>query len=154
MQRDKKTEDLEKILQSVHRENMTDFFTENKDEIITSDRPFADYMRDVISKKGIKRQDIFLNADIPERYGYKLLNEEKHTKQRDVILRICYGAHFTLEETQQALQLYGMPKLYVRVPRDVVLMVAFNTRPGSVIDVCTILRKENMEPLRTSGSQE
>lgn len=33
-----------------------------------------------------------MKADIPERYGYKLLSGEKHTRQRDVILRICYAA--------------------------------------------------------------
>ena len=49
---------------------------------------------------------VFLKADIPERYGYKLLSGEKHTKQRDVILRICYAAEFTLKETQRALRKY------------------------------------------------
>ena len=28
-------------------------------------------------------------AGVPERYGYKLISGEKHTIQRDVILRLC-----------------------------------------------------------------
>ena len=65
-------------------------------------------------------------ADIPERYGYKLISEEKRTKQRDIILRLCYAAHFTLEETQKALKMYDMPMLYSKVKRDALLMIVFN----------------------------
>ena len=97
---------------------------------------------------------VFLKADIPERYGYKLLSGEKRTKQRDVILRICYGAELSLEETQSALEKYELPKLYAKIPRDALLMIAFNERPGTVLDVNEILQKNGMSPLRTSGVQE
>ena len=93
-------------------------------------------------------------ADIPERYGYKLISEEKHTRQRDVILRLCYAAHFTLDETQQALRIYGMPELYARFERDALLMIAFNERPGSIIEVNAFLKSHILPPLRTTGVQE
>ena len=38
-------------------------------------------------------------------------------------------------------------------PRDALIMACFNTRPGSVIDVNEILRKNKMEVLRPSGVQ-
>ncbi len=66
---------------------------------------------------------MFLKADIPERYGYKLLSGEKRTKQRDVILRICYAAEFTLQEIQRVLKKYEMPQLYAEIPRDALLML-------------------------------
>ncbi|MCR5793395.1 MAG: hypothetical protein K6G65_09525, partial [Lachnospiraceae bacterium] len=97
---------------------------------------------------------VFIQADIPERYGYKLLSGEKRTKRRDVILRICYAAGLSLEETQRALRKYGMPELYAKVPRDALLMIIFRERPGSVIDVNEILKLKGMESLRTSGLQE
>jgi hypothetical protein len=105
-------------------------------------------------EKGITQQIAFLKADIPERYGYKLLSGEKHTRQRDIILRICYAAEFTLKETQRALRKYGMPELYAKIPRDALLMIAFNERPGSIIDVNALLKENGMEALRTSGIQE
>lgn len=92
----------------------------------------------------MKQRDIFLWADITERYGYKLISEEKRTRQRDVILRICYAAEFTLEETQRALRIYGMPQLYEDISRDVILMVCFRDRPGSVNDVNAVLQKLNI----------
>ena len=47
-----------------------------------------------------------------------------------------------------------MPELYAKIPRDAILMIAFNERPGSIIDVNTFLKENGMEPLRTSGVQE
>ena len=111
-------------------------------------------VKSVLREKGITQQIAFLKADIPERYGYKLLSGEKHTRQRDVILRICYASGFTLKETQRALRKYGMPELYAKISRDAMIMIAFNERPGSIIDVNALLKKHGMEPLRTSGIQE
>ena len=84
----------------------------------------------------------------------KLLNGEKRTKQRDVILRICYAAEFSLQETQRALKEYEMPTLYAKKPRDAFMMIVFNERPGSIIDVNELLKRNGMEPLRTSGLQD
>ena len=120
----------------------------------TSTSSFSFYIKDILSKKGITQQTVFLKADIPERYGYKLLSGEKHTRQRDVILRICYSAELSLDETQRALKKYQMPELYAKIPRDALIMIIFNERPGSIIEVNAILKKNGMEPLRTSGVQE
>ena len=150
----KNTEELEKILGFTHVTKIKDYLTDNAESIITSDRPFSDYIRRIIKEKGLKQQDVFLDADIPERYGYKLITEEKHTRQRDVILRLCYAAHMTLEETQRALKYYRMPELYAKIPRDALIMIAFNERPGSIIDVNSFLKSNGMDVIRSSGVQE
>ena len=111
-------------------------------------------MLERIKEKELKQQDIFIDADIPERYGYKLISEEKRTKQRDVILRVCYASKLNLSETQKALKIYGMPLLYAKVPRDACIMVAFNERPGNILDVNQFLKDNGMAVLRPSGTQE
>ena len=151
---EKDTLELDHVLGKTHLSEVTEYFKENADSILSGDRPFSDYMKTIIKRKKLKHQEVFLWADIPERYGYKLLSEEKRTKQRDVILRLCYAAEFTLEETQRALRIYEMPQLYSKIQRDALLMVCFNERPGSIIDVNAFLKKHQMEPLRTSGIQE
>ena len=112
---------------------------------------FADYMRSVFKQKNLSQKEIFLQADIPERYGFKLISQEKRTRQRDIILRICYAAHFTLEETQKSLRLYRMPELYTEFPRDVVIMTALEERPGDIIDVNALLKSKGMDVLRECG---
>ena len=129
---EKETEELKKILKNTHPDEISVFYKEN----------------------GVSQQDAFLNADVPERYGYKLLTGEKRTRQRDVILRICFGAGLTLDETQKALRKYGMPELYAKVPRDALLMTIFNRRPDSIIEVNRLLMKNKLQPLKTSGNQE
>ncbi len=150
----KKTEDLEKILGSTHIDKFNEYISDNKDSILSSERPFSEYIRGKIKEKGLLQQDVFLDADIPEGYGYKLITEEKHTRQRDIILRLCYAAKLSLDETQKALKYYRMPELYAKIPRDALIMVAFNERPGSIIDVNSFLKSNGMDVLRSSGVQE
>lgn len=151
---EKDTFELESVLGSTHINNFEKYCKENKESILTDDKAFTVYFKELFRKKGLTQQVVFLKADIPERYGYKLMSGEKRTKQRDIILRICYAAEFSLEETQRALSKYEMPKLYAKIPRDALLMIIFNERPGSIIDVNELLIANGMAPLRTSGVQE
>ena len=114
-----------------------------------SSRPFTDYMRMKFQEKDISQQNVFLAADLPERYGYKLISGEKRTLQRDVILRICLAAEFRLEEVQEALVLYGMAPLHARIPRDCAFIVAFSNRIYDIHDVDAILRENDLPPFLT-----
>lgn len=151
---EKCTVELENVLGSIHTKDFLEYCKENKDSVNDDEYAFVEYFKGLFREKGVTQQNVFLKADIPERYGYKLLSGEKRTKQRDIILRICYAAEFSLKETQRALKKYKMPELYAKIPRDALLMIAFNERPGSILDVNDLLAKNNMMPLRTCGSQE
>ena len=150
----KNTRELENILKSAHAKDFEAFYESNKESLMTEQASFSTYMKDLIKEKKMTQQSVFLKADIPERYGYKILSGEKHTKQRDTILRICYAAELTLGETQEALKKYEMPQLYAKIPRDALLMIVFNDRPGSIIDVNELLKRYGLESLRTSGFYE
>jgi hypothetical protein len=125
---------LENILGSTHSKNFELFRKIHKESLINEEDAFSTYVKDLIKSRGLTQQNVFLKADIPERYGYKILSGEKHTRQRDIILRICYAADFSTDETQKALKKYKMPQLYPKIPRDALLMIIFNERPGSIID--------------------
>lgn len=150
----KSTDELEKILGKTHMSDISDYLGNNEKSIINNEYAFHNYVRELIKKKNLRQQDVYLAADIPEKYGYKLLSGEKRTRQRDVILRLCYAAEFDLNETQKALKLYRMPELYAKIPRDAVIMIAINERPGSIIDVNAFLKKNGMDILRPSGVQD
>lgn len=87
---------------------------------------------------------MFIAADLSDRYGYKLISEQKHTVRRDIILRICLAAEFHLDEAQEALILYGMAPMYERFPRDAAFIVAFNNRIFDIHDVETFLRDNGL----------
>lgn len=151
---EKNTDELEKVLRSAHPEDFMEFVSENRNSFSAEKGSFSEYIKAVFKKNNILQQTVFLEADIPEGYGYKLVSEQKHTKQRDVILRLCYAGKLTLDETQKALRLYEMPELYAKKPRDAFIMVCFNERPGTILDVNLYLKKCGVDPLRSSGVQE
>lgn len=147
-------EGLEVRLRKLKTGEFERFMEKHKDEFILNEKEFEIFMKDTIATKGIQLKDVFIRADIPEKYGYKLLSGEKRTRQRDIILRLCYASEMSVDETQYAMKLYGMPELFASVPRDAIIMVCFNERPGSVIEVNTILKEHKFQALRTSGMQE
>ena len=151
--REKNTSELENVLGSTHVTEFQTYCRENQ-ESIQAAADFRAYMKEQIHAAGMTQQRVFLEADIPERYGYKLLSGEKHTRRRDVILRICYAARMPLEETQRALRKYQLPELYAKLPRDALLMLAFHQRPGDLSDVCDLLESNGFPPLQEAGVLE
>ncbi len=150
----KATTELDSVLQKTKPEDIDSYLKEEQQNLAEENHPFASYMRNLFREKGFRQQEIFLKADIPEKYGYRLVAETKRTRQRDYILRICLSAELELNETQRALKLYGMTELYSRIPRDAVLMIAFNTGTYEIEDVNKMLREHEMEPLKSCDSQE
>ena len=118
-----------------------------RDALLPEGREFAVYMRQKLREKDILQQELFLAADLSENYGYKLIAQEKHTRSRDVILRLCIAARLTPEETREALTLYGMAPLHGRIARDVVLLAAMAAGMRDIHDADALLRKHDLAPL-------
>lgn len=148
------TDELEQILSGTPPEDIGRFLEDNASELILEERAFTSYMRRRFQDHGVKPQEVFDRADLPQRYGYRIISGEKHTKQRDFILRICFAANFTLQETQRALQIYGMSRLYARLPRDAVLILAMTQGITDLKKVNEMLTSHHMPPLKNSGDKE
>ena len=148
----KTTKELEGILLNAHSHNIENIIENNKSELVKKD--FSDYFKDLLLSKNITQQKLFIDADISEKYGYKLISGEKHTNQRDTILRLCYAGHLNVEETNRALTLYGMAPFYARDRRDALLILAFNDRVGDILDLNEYLIKNSEKPLKNSGSRD
>lgn len=151
---EKSTYELEQVLACTHMSEFDKFIHSNKLSLQNESNDFYSYMKGIFKEKKLTQQMIYLRADIPEGYGYKLLCGEKRTKQRDVILRICYAAEFTLEEVQRALKKYRMAQLYVKIPRDALLMIAFNEHSGDINDVNKMLAGNGFAALKSCGTVE
>ena len=148
---EKTTRELEDILLNSHSDQIDDYFLDESKEFLNTS--FGDYFRDVLLTKKISQKVLFTDADISDKYGYKLISGEKHTNQRDVIIRLCYAGDFTLVETQRALKLYGMAPLYARIKRDALLITAFNEKKKNIIDLNHYLKKNGEKPLKGSGQE-
>lgn len=138
---------LNEALRRLRPEELPEFLERQREEMITSPHPFGDYMRQKCREKGILQQNVFLAADLSENYGYKLISGEKHTRQRDTILRLCLAARFRAEEVQEALILYGMAPLHGRFPRDAVLFVALENGMHDLCEINGLLKACGQAPL-------
>ncbi len=138
---------LGEALQGLRAEELDGFLEEHASEMITGPRPFAAYMRRKIREKGLLQQNVFLAADLSEGFGYKLIADEKHTRQRDLILRLCIAARFRPEEAQEALLRCGMAPLWRRLPRDAVLLAAFGSGIQDLQEVNRLLERYGHRPL-------
>lgn len=114
-------------------------------------KAFCDFFIKKIKEKKLKQNYICRVANISYKYGNKIINGSKTTKERDTILRLCYAAELTLSDVRKCLMLYGMAPLYSHFKRDAILIDAFRTRPGEIDDInkilkdagCTILKEKS-----------
>ena len=84
---DKDTTNLMDALQNARPSDMHEYIQEQFEE---GEPDFPGYINMLLSQKGLKRQDVLIKANLPQKYGYKLLSGESHTTDRDKILRICF----------------------------------------------------------------
>ena len=125
---EKKTADLDALLETMRPDQAAEFFEVNREDMADEGKAFYYYMKNAFDAKSLKLKDIYSFAGVSESWGEKILRMEKHTKNRDLIIRFCIAGHFSLRETNRALKLYGMTPLYSRNKRDVCIILAINNR--------------------------
>ena len=110
-------------------------------------KAFYYYVKNVLAEKNIKLKDVYSFAGESESYGSKIISMEKHTTNRDLIIRLCIAGHFSWDEINKALKLYGMNELYARDPRDVCIMVAVKNRKYDLAEIDDMLISQGLKKL-------
>lgn len=142
----KTTQHLNEVLLSSDTGDIDSYLKKYSDKL-TDERSFTDFMREHFVSHGRPQRDVFIAANIPEKFGYSIISGEKHTKQRDIIIKLCLAGHFTLPEIQSALKLYGMSELYSRSGRDACIIIAANRSIYEISDVDDLLAAHGFEIL-------
>lgn len=146
----KDTRDLDKELEQISPDKIGDYLRDNEKYLGCGDKAFYYYFKDVVDNKCIRLKDIYLQAGVTESYGSKIVTMEKHTKNRDLIIRLCIAAHFNLYEINRALKLYGFNALYSKDQRDACIIVAVNNRIYEFSSIDGILTGQDQSPLTGS----
>ena len=71
---EKNTKELTEVLGRTHLSEFDKYCRENKESLNTDKNAFSEYIKKLLKARKLTQQVVFLRADIPERYGYKLLN--------------------------------------------------------------------------------
>lgn len=101
----------------------------------------------MLSQRGVSRSTAIGNSGIEVHYGYQILSGLKKPG-RDKIICLCIGAGFSLNETQQALAIAELGKLYPKRMRDAVIVLAINNGINHAWKVNDILSEHGL-PLLT-----
>ena len=143
---EKPTDELNRMLENIKPDQLESYCKQNK-LYNPDEKTFYYFMKDVLDEKNIKLKDVYSFAGVTESYGSKILTMEKHTKDRDLIIRFCIAGHFNLIETNKALKLYGLNELYSKDKRDAVLIVAISNRIYDFGEIDEMLLKSELEKL-------
>lgn len=144
---EKSTDELDEILKRARPDQLDCYYADNKEYLAEGKKAFYYYMKDVIEAKNIMLKDIYSFVGVTESWGGKIITMERHTKNRDLIIRFCVAGHFTLEEINRALKLYGMNPLYSKDKRDACIIVAVNNRKYNLAEIDEILEKQGFGKL-------
>lgn len=144
---DKPTNELDEMLGNMKPDRLEEYFRNNAGFMAEGSKAFYYYMKNVLEAKNIMLKDVYSFAGVTESYGSKIVTMEKHTKNRDLILRMCIAGHFLLDEINRALKLYGMNPLYAKDRRDAAIIVAVNNRIYDLADIDEILERQGSSRL-------
>ena len=145
----KSTNELNDLLENMKPDQLDSYLKDNSKYMADEKKAFYYYMKDVLDEKNIKLKDVYSFAGVTESYGSKIVTMEKHTKDRDLIIRLCLAGHFNWDETNRALKLYGLSELYAKDPRDACIIVAVNNRIFDMYEIDEMLMKQGLKKLIT-----
>lgn len=138
------TEELLKILRNTHSvSDLNTYTTSLSDQKLY--HSFAEYMNEYIQSKHLIESELILSSQIQRTYAYQILNGSKNPG-RDKVLALCLAARMTYEETQRALTLADVGKLYAKRKRDSILIFSLDHQL-SVQQTNELLFEENEEIL-------
>ena len=144
---EKPTNELDEMLGSMKPGDLSFFYKDNSKYMADEKKAFYYYFKDVIESKNIFLKDVYSFAGVSESWGGKIVTMERHTKSRDLIIRLCVAGHFSLEELNRALKLYGMNPLYAKDKRDACLIVAINNRIYDLAELDELLENQGFTKL-------
>lgn len=139
---EKPTNELEKMLESMKPGELSSYYKDNSQYLADDKKAFYYYFKDVVESKNIFLKDIYSFAGVTESWGSKIITMEKHTRNRDLIIRLCIAGRFSIEEMNRALKLYGMNPLYAKDKRDACMIVAINNRIYDLSEIDDLLIRQ------------
>ena len=137
----KSTDELLKSLRSKH--DIEDFFKENASELIFDS--LSDMIVFYMKSKSLKKSEVVRRSMLGN-YAYNIINGDRKNPERDKLMMLCFGLALTADEANRLLKMSSNGELYVRNPRDLVLIYALDRRK-SVLDANTMLEEMGLDVL-------
>ena len=131
----------------VDRELVTQFLSEKNIEIVLSSpyKRAVDTVAHLADSKGLKRSQIFKQAELSENYGYQIFSGIR-VPERNKVIMLAFGMGLNLDETQKLLKCADYQTLYVKLPFDSIIVYGL-CKGLSVIEVNELLFEYGLSTL-------
>ncbi len=139
---EKSTEELLELLKS--KKTYEEFFEEEIGEFYFSS--ISEYLELLLTEKKLKKSDVILKGNLDKNYAYQIFNGNKTNPSRNKVLMLAFGMGLTLNETRKLLKIASLSDLYVRSPRDSIIMYCL-TKGHSLITCNEYLSDFSLEIL-------
>ena len=126
---EKSTGELLEILKS--KKTYEDFFEQEIEELYF--KSIREYLEILLKEKGLRKSEVILHGNLDKNYAYQIFNGNKTNPSRDKIIMLSFGMKLNLAETRKLLKIACQSDLYVRIPRDSVIIYCIN-KQLSIID--------------------
>ena len=113
----KKTTDLLNELND--STNIDKYLKNNESSII--DQNLSVHLCRIFEERSLSKSVVVRNSDINEVYAYQILSG-KRSPSRDKVIRLCIGADFSVDDTNQTLRIAGFTPLYPKFSRDSIII--------------------------------
>ncbi|MCI8537525.1 MAG: helix-turn-helix domain-containing protein [Oscillospiraceae bacterium] len=117
---------LDNALQSAA--DIEDYLARHAGNLLSQSLP--EHLQMLLSQKGLRRADVVRGSLLDRTYVYQIFSGDK-TPSRDKLIALAFGLGLSGQETQTMLKLSGNRELYVRDPRDALIL--FSIRRGKTI---------------------
>ncbi len=119
------------------------FYDKNKPYMIT--KTLAEQLSELANKAGIKKSEAIRRAELSEVYGYQIFSGVR-VPERGKLLCLALGMNLTLDQVQMLLRTAGYAPLYVKLPRDSVIIYGI-CKKNTVAEVNMMLFQYGFETL-------
>lgn len=137
----KTTDDLLTELKS--ERNIARYLKENEPHFV--DQRIGDYLDAFVAAKGLKKSQIFKDAEINEIYGYQIFSGTRKPS-RNKLIALCISMGMSEEELGTALKYAGEAPLYARSKRDSMILSGI-LKGNSVMQINNLLYEHGEELL-------
>lgn len=113
----KRTTDL---LNELNNSTNIDKYLKNNEASII-DQNLSEHLCRIFEERSLSKSAVVRNSDLNEVYAYQILSG-KRSPSRDKVIRLCIGADFSIEDTNQTLRIAGFTPLYPKFSRDSIII--------------------------------
>lgn len=91
-------------------------------EQLLDEKSLAYYASELLAARGLRKADVVRDSGLKQTYCYQMFSGVRDNPSRDYVIKLAFGLHCDLTETQRLLRRAGHAELWSKVERDAIII--------------------------------